>query len=120
MIDPIAVQRTNTILYCRNWPATVSFYRDVLGLLVHHATDWIVEFQVTGDSFVSIADAARTTIDSAAGAGLTLAWQVPDAAAAHRHLKERSIAIGPIETRWGAIVFYFHDPEGHRIELWSD
>lgn len=119
MADSMGVQRTNTILYCRKWRKTVSFYGDILGLPVHHATDWLIEFQVTDHSFVSIADAARATIESAAGAGLTLAWQVTDVAALHGILRRRGVDIGPIQIRWGARVAYFHDPEGHRIEVWS-
>ncbi|RJQ65905.1 MAG: VOC family protein [Desulfobacteraceae bacterium] len=113
------VRATNTILYCRNWQATVRFYREVLGLAVHHALDWFVEFQVTPDSFISVADAARATIAGAQGQGLTLAWQVDELDALHRHLMEAGVAVGPIHSRWGARVFYFHDPEGHRLEAWS-
>jgi catechol 2,3-dioxygenase-like lactoylglutathione lyase family enzyme len=115
----IRTQRANTILYCRRWPETVSFYRNGLALPVVHATDFLVEFQLTPDSFVSVADAGRATIDSAGGIGLTLAWQVEDVAAVHRGLEAKGITVGPLQVRWGARVFYFHDPEGHRIEIWS-
>ena len=115
----IRAQRTNTILYCRRWQPTVAFYRDVLGLEVHQATDWLVEFRLTADSFVSIADERRATIRSNSGAGLTLAWQVADMTAVHDELMAKAIEVGPIQVRWGARVCYLHDPEGHRIELWS-
>ena len=112
--------RTNTILYCRKWHASVRFYTDVLQLPVETAGQWLVEFRLTDGSFVSIADASRTTIaPAAAGTGITLSWQVADVMAAHRQLAERGIRPGPIHTRWGARVFFLHDPEGHRIELWS-
>jgi catechol 2,3-dioxygenase-like lactoylglutathione lyase family enzyme len=113
------ILRTNTILYCRRWQATVAFYRDLPGLTIRHTTDWFVEFQVTGHSFVSIADAARATIPSTLGAGITLSWQVADLEGFHRHLNDHGAAPGAITTRWGARCFYFHDPEGHRLEAWA-
>ncbi|KJS31182.1 MAG: hypothetical protein VR64_12605 [Desulfatitalea sp. BRH_c12] len=116
----VTVRRTNTILYCRHWRETVAFYRDVLGLTVAHTTDWLVEFRLTADSFVSIAEAARTTIASAEGAGITLSLQVDDLDGLHRHLAEADGRPGPMQAKWGARVFYFHDPEGHRLEAWQD
>lgn len=63
---------SNTILYCRRWAETVDFYRRVLGLPVNVEKDWFVEFRLPDTSFVSVADASRASIDSAAGAGITL------------------------------------------------
>ena len=60
------VMRSNTILYCADWPASVGFYRDVLGgvldLRVTFSNDWFVELVVSGAAHVALADAARTTI----------------------------------------------------------
>jgi len=114
------VRRTNTILYCRRWAETVQFYRDVLGLTGHWLSEWFLEFRLTADSFVSIADAARATIAPAGGAGLTLSWQVADVEGFHRYLLDKGVAAEPIATRWGGRCFYFHDPEGHRLEAWAD
>lgn len=114
-----AVQRTNTILYCANWATTVTFYRDQLGLSITHATDWFVEFQVGAESYLSIADSARATIRPANGAGITLSWRVTDLVALQERLNARGIATTPLKQKWGAQVLYFHDPEGHRIELWE-
>ena len=35
-------------------------------------------------------------------------------------LEASGVAVTEIKSRWGANVFYCHDPEGHRIELWSE
>jgi len=115
----LEVRRANTILYCRRWTETVGFYRDVLGLSVQHATAWFVEFRLTAESFVSIADAARATVACAQGAGITLSWQVVDLDRFHRYVTDSGVTPGPITDRWGARCFYFHDPEGHRLEAWS-
>jgi len=95
------------------------FYRDLLGFPVRHEADWFVEFQVAKDSFISIADAARSTIAATDGNGVTLTFRVIDLDRAYRSLASSGIALGPILSRWGARVFYFHDPEGHRLELWA-
>jgi len=114
-----AVQRTNTILYCEQWAATVAFYRDQLGLPITHATDWFVEFQLETHAYLSIADSARATIPAAAGAGLTLSWQVKEIGVIKQRLHNLGIVTTPLKEKWGAYVLYFHDPEGHRLELWE-
>lgn len=114
-----AVQRTNTILYCAQWATTVAFYRDQLGLPITHATDWFIEFQLGEQAFLSIADQARATIRSTDGAGLTLSWQVTNLVAIQQQLHDLGIATTPLKKKWGAQVLYFHDPEGHRLELWE-
>jgi catechol 2,3-dioxygenase-like lactoylglutathione lyase family enzyme len=116
---PGGIKRINTILYCRNWDDTVKFYRDVLKLDVNHKTEWLVEFQLIDNTFLSIADVAFTSIQSSKGSGITLSFQVENIDVAHRRLREIGIETGPIKPIWGARAFYIFDPEGHRIELWS-
>lgn len=115
----LTVQRTNTILYCIHWSATVAFYRDQLRLTITHSTDWFVEFQLGPTSYLSVADSARATIQPANGAGLTLSWQVVDITLIHQRLIDLGITTTPVKKKWGAQVLYFHDPEGYRIELWE-
>jgi catechol 2,3-dioxygenase-like lactoylglutathione lyase family enzyme len=110
----------NTILYCRAWTETVAFYRDRLGFPVTHATDWFVEFAVTTGARLSLADERRATVKSAGGAGITLTFEVADAAATWQALHAAGVNPGPIKDHaWGAQVFYLRDPEGHRLEIWS-
>ena len=116
----IAVQRTNTILYCRRWAATVQFYRDQLRLPVAFANDWFVEFQLNAAAYLSVADAARASIAAVDGQGITLAWQVHNLEEVRNHLLQQGIAATPLRRRWDAWVFYCHDPEGHRLEFWAE
>jgi catechol 2,3-dioxygenase-like lactoylglutathione lyase family enzyme len=116
----VAVERFNTILYCRQWLPTVRFYRDDLGLPVIDENEWFVEFRVTGGSSLSIADSARATVDHVDGQGVTLSWRVTDIAAARERLVERALQPSEIRTVWNAAIFYVTDPEGHRIEVWSE
>lgn len=115
----VSVGRVNTVLYCEAWAATVDFYRDVLGFDVDHESDWFVEFRLTDSAFLSVADTQRATIPAAGGAGITLTFQTADVVATRALLDARGVTTTPITRRWGADVFYCHDPEGHRIEFWS-
>ncbi len=114
------LKTANTILYCRNWQAMVRFYRDRLGLPVHFANDWFVEFSLTGTARLSIADETRASVKSAGGQGITLALEVDDVEAAHRWAENARLAPTPLRSHpWDARVFYLTDPEGHRIEIWQ-
>ena len=108
------------MLYCERWLETVAFYRTALGLRVAFENDWFAEFQLTSSSFLSIADASRATIGSVDGQGVTLTWQVPILVETRKVLEASGVDVTEIKSRWGADVCYCHDPEGHRIELWSD
>ena len=110
----------NTIIYCRDWEATVRFYRDALGLPVSMANDWFVEFCLTATARLSVADERHATIKSCGKNGITIALQVEDIDGARARTAEAGM--DPSETKdhaWGARVFYVYDPEGHRIELWQ-
>ena len=115
----LKIQRTNTILYCRHWQPAVRFYRDQLGLAVSFENEWFVEFALTEDSFLSVADAGRATIAAVGGQGITLTLKVPDLEEARRQLAQQGVEPTPIRHRWGSSVFYCYDPEGHRLEFWS-
>jgi len=113
------ITRTNTILYCRKWAETVAFYRDVLQFSVSHQKDWFIEFHIADNIYLSVADEQRASINSASGEGITLSWQVMDIAQAHDNLRAHDISVTEVKQRWGALVCYFADPEGNRIEIWE-
>ena len=113
------IQRTNTILYCQKWLETVAFYRDTLALPIAFENDWFVEFKLGEAGFLSVANEARATVKTAHGLGLTLAWQVDDVDNWRTILIANGVDCTPTKIKWGAKATYFHDPEGHRIELWQ-
>ncbi len=115
----IDILRTNTILYCRRWRSTVRFYRDVIGLAVNLNAGWLVEFELPGRAFLSIADARRASIPSGEGRGVTISLQVRDLESTRAQLSQCGIAVSPTRAVWGARAFYLNDPEGHRIEMWA-
>ena len=111
---------SNTILYCERWDETVDFYRRVLSLPVNVEKDWFVEFRLTDQSCVSVADARRATIDTSAGRGITLALQVDDVHAMHGRLAAAGVQTGRVKRHpWGALGFFCRDPEGYRLEFWQ-
>ena len=120
MTQPFIPLTTNIILYCSKWHGTVNFYRNRLELPVTFESDWLVEFRLTDTSHVSIADERRATIKSGQGTDITLTMQVQDADIVWRRLRAAGMAVGEVRDHaWGARVFYFRDPEGHRLEIWS-
>lgn len=120
-MDPIGItlERTNIVLYCRHWQDTVDFYRQQLGFPVAFENDWFVEFQLTADAFLSIANSRRTSIRDVHGQGITLTWRVANLSATQAELHERGVETTTISRKWDALVFYCRDPEGHRLEFWQ-
>ncbi len=121
MSQVLTFKTANTILYCQKWAETVAFYKDDLALPVLFASDWFVEFELGATARLSIADERHSRIKSSQGAGLTLTLQVEDASAAWTYLHARGLELESLRDHaWGgARVFYFYDPEGHRLEIWS-
>ena len=116
----INIKTSNTILYCRKWKATVAFYKTQLNLPVTTSCDWFTEFRLNEASRLSIADAARTSIDSIGGKGLTITMEVDDIEAAHVYLIEAGVNPTRIKDHaWGARVIHIYDPEGNRLEFWA-
>ncbi|MFN3531287.1 MAG: VOC family protein [Candidatus Brocadia sp.] len=114
------IRAINTILYCNRWQETVSFYRNTLGLPVTFENDWFVEFKVTANAHLSVANEQRASVKSAGGRGLTLAFQVDEADAIWQSLTARGVNVGKIADHpWGGRAFFLFDPEGNRLEVWS-
>jgi catechol 2,3-dioxygenase-like lactoylglutathione lyase family enzyme len=115
----VKIKSTNTILYCKNWQATVEFYKTTLKLTVLASHEWFVEFKLNESSRVSVADEARTSIKSSAGKGITVSLQVDDIEQTRAELIEAGVTPTPVKEVWGSKVIYVHDPEGNRLEFWS-
>lgn len=113
------IKAANTILYCKKWDETVSFYRDDLKLLIISSTDWFVEFKLNEWARLSVANEVRASIKTGEGKGLTISLQVAEIEETHAELIESGLNPGPIKEVWGSKAFYLHDPEGNRLEFWS-
>lgn len=119
-MSDIEIDRANTILYCFAWVETVEFYRTTLGLRVSFENDWFVEFETGQASHISVADVSRATVASNQGAGITLSWRVPNVDDVREQLEKLGARPTAVHQKWGASAVHVFDPEGHRIELWSD
>jgi len=118
--NSLTFKTINTILYCQKWAETVAFYQHSLALPVLFASDWFVEFELGATARLSVADERGARIKSSRGAGLTLTLQVENADATWADLHARGLELESLRDHaWGARVFYFYDPEGHRLEIWS-
>jgi catechol 2,3-dioxygenase-like lactoylglutathione lyase family enzyme len=116
----VSPARTNTILYCRRWRETIAFYRDKLGLAVVADYGWFIELALSSATSLSVADAARTTIDTDEGRGITLSWRVSNLAATRTRLEHNGLAPSQVRQVGDAVACYLVDPEGHRIEIWAE
>ncbi|MBI9090393.1 MAG: VOC family protein [Desulfobacterium sp.] len=114
------IKTANTILYCRKWKETVAFYKAQLGLEVTTSCEWFVEFKLNVAARLSIADEARTSIDSNRGKGITITLEVEDIETTHLYLSKVGLNPPPIKDHaWGAKLIHIYDPEGNRLEFWS-
>lgn len=114
------IEVANTILYCKNWDECVVFYKTKLKLPIMMSRGWFIEFKLNESARLSIADAAKTTITSNAGKGITITFRVTDIFTTHSYLIKLGVNPTPIkEHPWGAKVVYIYDPDGNRIEFWS-
>ena len=79
-----------------------------------------MEFKLNDASRLSIADEARSSIDSNDGKGITITLEVDDIETIHLYLNEVGLNPTPIKDHaWGARVIHIYDPEGNRLEFWS-
>ena len=98
-------------------PTSHSF---LLGLEVIFSSEWFVEFQVTPESRISIADERHSSVKSSEGKGITLTLEVEDIESVWKDLDQIKLKPGKIKKHpWKAKVFYMKNPEGHRIEVWQ-
>ena len=110
----------NTIIYCKHWDDTLTFYRDTLKLTAGFSTPWFVEFHMGDHGRLSIADQRKTRQESAEGRGITLSFEVASIDSTHSELCDLNLSPSPISPHpWDARVCYIRDPEGNRIEFWE-
>ena len=113
------IKTSNTIIYCHKWHDTVAFYRDVLKLPITFSKEWFVEFQLTENARISVANESKSSIKSCNGSGITISLEVDDIESTHSLMKEAGFNPTAVKKIWESRLFYIFDPEGNRIEFWS-
>jgi len=117
----LSVKSLHTVLYCRKWQECVTFYRDVLGFPVAAANEIFVEVQPVIGARIGLMNAARTRWPASRGDSFILSFRVSDIEETHQWLQKRFAGVGELKDHpWGARLFEIEDPEGRRIEFWSD
>ena len=110
-------------LLVENLEKSLSFYRDILGLIVNSTDTGYVDFKL-GDTLLAVFEknAATAMFPKAhmmTGGGAVFAYQVDDVASACEKLKAKGVEIfeGPKEMPWGQTVAYFKDPDSNIWEV---
>lgn len=78
-----------------------------------------MEFRVSEQSYLSVADEGRTSVRSSGGDGVTVSFRVEDAEGLRRELIAKGAVPGVMRQVWGSRAFFIRDPEGNRLEFWS-
>ena len=119
--DNSSVRSFHTVLYCHKWKECVSFYRDVLGFPVMFANEIFLEVQPVTGARIGLMDAGRTRWSASRGDSFILSFRVSDIEETHQCVEQRYTGLGELKDHpWGGRLFEIKDPEGRRIEFWSD
>ena len=117
----ISVRSLHTVIYCQKWKECISFYTDILGFPVVFTNEIFVEVQPATGARIGLMDAGRTRWPASRGDSFILSFRVADIEETHQCLQRRYTGLGELKDHsWGARLFEIKDPEGRRIEFWSD
>lgn len=115
------------VLFVEDFDRTLAFYADMVGLPVRLRAEGYVEFAVEGAKFALLARSRVPELVGEAHAGRPspgahegeVAFVVEDVDRVYVELVGRGVPfLGAPQTRpWGQRTAYFHDPEGHLIEI---
>jgi len=116
----LSVESFHTALFCREWDACVSFYRDVLGFEVVDTKPGFVEVQVAPGSRIGLIRDRRNNAPDNCDASFILSFRVRDVEKTHGFLSGRCNGVASVRRHpWGARLFELKDPEGRRLEFWT-
>jgi len=78
-----------------------------------------MEFKVNEAASLSVVDERRSATGTSSGEGVMLSFRVDDVNSVRSEMELLELGPTPIETVWDSPVFSIFDPEGVRIEFWS-
>jgi catechol 2,3-dioxygenase-like lactoylglutathione lyase family enzyme len=118
------------LLVVSNYTRSLAFYRDVLGATVIHELPGTLCFLRFARSQILLSAPAGATKDAPVVTDLPppnhqrvisdLSIQVPDCSAAYQILRARGAEfITPPFDGSGEVRAFFHDPDGHLLEIWE-
>ena len=109
-------------VFATNWPGTVAFYRDIVGLeekFSNEAAGW-AEFDLGGPSLaVERADPDDAESTALAGRFLGISVSVPDIESTYQSLTAKGVEFlaPPEQQPWGGVLAHFKDPEQNIVTL---
>jgi catechol 2,3-dioxygenase-like lactoylglutathione lyase family enzyme len=124
------VARVGAILAVSDFPASLAFYRDSLGLEVEAVyDDPPYATLVAAGGRISLAEQGHPADDrpgvsmaaprDSAEANVVLVLEVDDAAAVHAQLAAEGVSFlaDPFAPPWGGMRFFCIDPDGYLVEI---
>jgi lactoylglutathione lyase len=116
-----------TVLFIRDLPTCLAFYRDTLGLKVTESTPELASFQMDNVYFLLLEVSAAAemigvdanALKSEGAPRMLLAAGVEDVDAAYEALRGAGATLlkPPTNQPWGLRTAYFADPEGNVWEI---
>ena len=120
MDRPAPAELAITFLYCRDLPAAMRFYEDMLGLPLAIDQGWSRIYRIAGAAHVGLVDETRGMNRAADTKPVQLCLRVPDVDAWHRWLAARDVSdLSEVfeNAALGIRAFTCRDPEGYQIEV---
>ena len=112
------------ILYVGDLDASISFYRDVIGLPVKFSEHGYAEFASGGTRFglyerAKLRELIGREPDGSGGPGGEIVFLVEDVDRWAEDLAERGVSVlsGPVDRPWGHRTLHVADPDGWVVEL---
>jgi len=81
--------------------------------------EWFVEFQLTENARIRVANESKSSIKSCQGKGITISLEVKDLEALHTLMEKVRLKPTMVKEIWKSKQFYIYAPEGNRLEFWS-
>lgn len=119
-MNPFTVESFHTVLYCRNWDACVSFYRDILEFEEADTQPGFVEVRVAPGSRIGLIRRSGDQDAQNRDPAVLLSFRVSDVDTVHAILSARWKEVSGVKPHpWGARLFELRDPDGRRLEFWT-
>jgi lactoylglutathione lyase len=118
MTTAVGVSNINVVyLYVRNIERSLAFYRDLLGIPLEGDAHWAETTFPGGTRFAL--HAAHEGLDELSSATVSVSFEVEDADAAAKFLRERGVDVREaMSDEWGTAVDVV-DPDGYTISLFQ-
>ena len=111
------LERSGLVLFAADREASVHFYRDIVGLSLFKATDYVTVLDF-GAAYLMIEPGGVAVAGGKdrSQCPMTLRFNVANVASEAERLREQGVAVAVAAHDWGTIGT-FHDPDGNVCEL---